>query len=153
MSSRFELRSHRLDSQAGQASVELALSLPLLTALLFIVVEAGRICLVAIALASAAHAGVQYGAQNLTTVSDNAGMQNAAAADAASLTGMTATASHYCQCSDGSASTCLATDCSANHRLMYVKVITTATYSPWFNWPGIPATTTLTSQAIMRVAQ
>jgi Flp pilus assembly protein TadG len=133
--------------------VELALSLPLLTALLLIVVETGRICLVAVALASAARAGVQYGAQNLTTVSDTAGMQNAALADAPNLTGMTATASHSCHCSDGSASTCLSTDCAASHRLTYVKVNTSATYTPWFNWPGVPLTTALSSQAIMRVAQ
>lgn len=149
-SQRYRNRLRRFD---GQSSVELALSLPLLTALLMIVVEAGRICLVAIALASAAHAGVQYGAQNLTTVSDNVGMQNAAKADAPNLTAMTATGSHFCKCSDGSASTCLATDCVSSHRLMYVQVNTSATYSPWLNWPGVPLTTTLTSQAIMRVSQ
>jgi Flp pilus assembly protein TadG len=137
----------------GQAAVELALSLPLLIALLLIVVETGRICLVAISLASATHAGVQYGAQNLTTVTDNTGMQNAATAGAPNLTTMTATGSHFCKCSDGSASTCLATDCSASHRLTYVQVNASATYTPWFNWPGIPVSTTLTSQSVMRVNQ
>ena len=137
----------------GQSSVELALSLPLLIALLLTVVEAGRICLVAIALASAARAGVQYGAQSLTTVTDNIGMQNAAKADAPNLTGMTATGSHYCQCSDGTASTCLATDCTTSHRLTYVKMNTSATYTPLVNWPGVPVATNLSSQAIMRVAQ
>jgi Flp pilus assembly protein TadG len=147
------LRRNHLAESNGQASVELALSLPLLTALLLIIVEAGRICLVAIALASAARAGVQYGAQNLTTVSDSAGMQAAALADAPNLTGMTATPVHYCKCSDGTTSTCLATDCAASHRLTYVKVTTSATYTPWFNWPGVPLTTTLTTKAIMRVSQ
>lgn len=137
----------------GQSVVELALALPLLTALLMIVVEVGRICLVAISLASAAHAGVQYGAQNLTTVSDNAGMQNAATADAPNLTGLNVNATHFCQCSDGSSSTCLASDCSTSHRLTYVQVNVSATYRPWFNWPGVPAVTTLTSQAVMRVNQ
>src|SRR5579862_3853490 len=147
------LNNYRLRRSRGQASVELALSLPLLTALLLIIVETGRICLVAIALASAARAGVQYGAQNLSTVADNAGMQTAAVADAPHLNGMTATGSHYCKCSDGSASTCLATDCASTHRLTYVKVTTSATYTPWFNWPGVPLTTTLTGNATMRVAQ
>lgn len=149
------IRSHRfgLRRTRGQAAVELAFSVPLLIVLLLVVVEAGRICLVAVALSSAARAGVQYGAQSLTTVSDTAGMQNAAKADAPNLTAMTATGSYYCQCSDGSASTCLSTDCSSSHRLMYVKVATSATYTPIVNWPGIPTTTTLTSQAIMRVAQ
>jgi Flp pilus assembly protein TadG len=131
----------------------MAFSVPLLIVLLLVAVEAGRICLVATGLSSAARAGVQYGAQNLTTVSDTSGMQNAAKADAPNLTGMTATASYYCECSDGSASTCLATDCASSHRLTYVKVNTSATYTPLVNWPGIPTTTTLTSQAIMRVNQ
>ena len=139
--------------EKGQSVVELALGLPLLTALLMIVIEVGRVCLVAISLASAAHAGVQYGAQNLTTVSDNAGMQSAATADAPSLAGLNVTATHFCQCSDGSSSTCLATDCSTSHRLTYVQVNASAPYTPWFNWPGVPASTTLTSQAVMRVAQ
>jgi Flp pilus assembly protein TadG len=144
---------HQWASPRGQASVELALSVPLLIALLLTVVEAGRICLVAMAIASAARAGVQYGAQNLTTVNDNTGMQQAATADAPNLAGMTATVVHFCKCSDGSASTCLATDCAASHRLTYVKVTTSATYTPWFNWPGLPVTTTLTSKAVMRVSQ
>jgi Flp pilus assembly protein TadG len=144
---------YRLSHSHGQASVELALSLPLLVALLLIVVEAGRICLVAIALASAARAGVQYGAQSLTTVSDTAGMQSAAKADAPNLAGMTATGTYFCQCSDGTASSCLSTDCASSHRLMYVRMNTSATYTPWFNWPGVPLTTTLSSRAIMRVAQ
>jgi Flp pilus assembly protein TadG len=144
---------YRPGQSRGQSCVELAFSVPLLIVLLLVVVEAGRICLVAISLSSAAHAGVQYGAQNLTTVSDNAGMQSAAKADALNLPGMTATGSHFCQCSDGSASTCLATDCATSHRLTYVKVNTSATYTPWFSWPGVPLATTLSSQAIMRVAQ
>lgn len=150
-----KIRSHRfgLKRARGQAAVELAFSVPLLIVLLLVVVEAGRICLVAVALSSAARAGVQYGAQSLTTVSDTAGMQNAAKADAPNLIGMTATGSYYCKCSDGSSSTCLSTDCASSHRLMYVKVATSATYTPIVNWPGILTTTTLSSQAIMRVAQ
>lgn len=116
-------------------------------------VEVGRICMITMALASAARAGVQYGAQSLITVTDNAGMQNAAKADAPNLTGMTAAGSHYCRCADGTASTCLATDCAASHRLSYVKMNTSAIYTPWFNWPGIPTTTTLASQATMRASQ
>jgi Flp pilus assembly protein TadG len=146
-------RRNRVAQARGQAVVELAFSIPLLIVLLLIVVETGRICLLAMALASAARAGVQYGAQNLTTVSDSAGMQNAALAGAPNLTGMTATGSHFCRCSDGTASTCLATDCAASHRLMYVSTNTSATYTPWFSWPGIPVATTLSSQAVMRVSQ
>lgn len=149
------LRCHRdhLAQFRGQAVAELAFSVPLLIVLLLVVVEAGRICLFAMALASAARAGVQYGAQNLTTVSDNAGIQNAALAGAPNISGMTATGSHFCQCSDGTASTCLATDCASSHRLVYAKAKTSATYTPWFSWPGVTLATTMSGQAIMRVPQ
>lgn len=140
-------------NSSGQSCAELAFSIPLLIVLLLAVIEAGRISLVALQLSSAARAGVQYGAQNLTTINDSVGMQNAAKADAASLAGFVATASHYCQCSDGSASTCLSTDCTGSHRLAYVKVSTSASYTPCISWPGMPVAMTLTGQAIMRVAQ
>jgi Flp pilus assembly protein TadG len=140
-------------SSRGQAAVELALSVPLLILLLLVVIEAGRICLIAISLASAARAGVQYGAQSLITVNDNAGMQNAASADAPNLPSMLATGSHFCLCSDGSASTCLATDCAANHRLVYAQTNTSATYTPLVIWPGMPIAMTLTGKAILRVSQ
>jgi Flp pilus assembly protein TadG len=137
---------------AGQSCAELAFSVPLLMVLFLIIIETGRVCLIALSLSSAARAGVQYGAQNLTTVGDNTGMQNAAKADAATLAGFVATSTHYCRCSDGSSSTCLSTDCSTSHRLTYVKVNTSATYTPWISWPGVPVAVTMTGQAIMRVA-
>ena len=137
----------------GQASVELALSLPLLLMLFLLVVETGRAFYIAIAVANAARAGVQYGSQSLTTAGDNVGMQNAAISDAPSLNAMTATATHFCVCSDGSASTCLATDCAGSHRLLYTQVNTSATYAPLINFMGILPSMTVPGQAIMRVDQ
>jgi Flp pilus assembly protein TadG len=137
----------------GQGSVELALALPLMVAMLMVLVEAGHICLISVSLGSAARAGVQYGAQSLTTVKDSTGMISAAKADAPNLASMTVTATYHCVCSNGGASTCLSSDCSTSHRLTYVTVSTSAQYTPWFNWPGVPATTTLTSQATMRANQ
>jgi Flp pilus assembly protein TadG len=137
----------------GQASVELALSLPLLLMMFLVVVETGRAFYIAISVANAARAGVQYGAQNLTTAADNAGMQSAASNDAPNITGMTATATHFCVCSDGTASTCLSTDCSGSHRLLYAQVDTSASYAPLINFMGILPTMTIPGKAVMRVAQ
>ena len=50
----------------GQASVELALSLPLLLMMFLVVVETGRAFYIAISVGNAARAGVQYGSQSLT---------------------------------------------------------------------------------------
>jgi Flp pilus assembly protein TadG len=137
----------------GQASVELALSLPLLLMMFLVVVETGRAFYIAISVANAARAGVQYGAQNLTTAADNAGMRSAASSDAPNITGMTATATHFCVCSDGTASTCLSTDCSGSHRLLYAQVDTSASYAPLINFMGILPTMTIPGKAVMRVAQ
>jgi hypothetical protein len=109
-----------------------------------------------IVVGNAARAGVQYGAQNLVTAANITQMQNSALNDAQGVTGMTATASNYCECADGSASTCLPTDCSTSHRIVYVKVITTGTMPSLTNFAGLPAslrTITVQGQAVMRVAQ
>jgi len=137
----------------GQASVELALSLPLLLMMFLVVVETGRAFYIAISVGNAARAGVQYGAQSLSTAADNAGMQSAASNNAPNITGMTATASHYCVCSDGSASTCLATDCSGSHRLLYTQVLTSAPYAPLISFMGILPVMTVPGKAVMRVSQ
>lgn len=137
----------------GQAAVELALSLPLLLMMFLVVVETGRAFYIAISVANAARAGVQYGSQNLSTAADNTGMQAAAAIDAPNITGLTETASHFCKCSDGSASTCLATDCAGSHRLLYTQVNTSAPYAPLINFMGILPTMTVPGKAVMRVVQ
>jgi Flp pilus assembly protein TadG len=137
----------------GQASVELALSLPLLLMMFMVVVETGRAFYIAISVDNAARAGVQYGSQNLTTAGDNSGMEQAATNDAPSIASMTATATHFCKCANGSASTCLSTDCAGSHRLVYTEVNTSAPYAPLINFMGILPSMTVPGQAIMRVDQ
>jgi Flp pilus assembly protein TadG len=146
-------RSMRRGASRAQAAVELALSLPLMLMMFLVVVETGRAYYIAISVGDAARAGVQYGAQNLTTANDNAGMQLAASNNAPNLASMTATASHFCVCSDGTASTCLATDCAASHRLVYTQVITAAPYSPLINFMGALPSMSVPGKAIMRVVQ
>ncbi len=133
--------------------VELALCLPLLLALFIAVAETGRAFYIAISVSNAARAGVQYGAQNLSTAADNAGMRQAAFNDAPNIASMTVVATHFCKCSDGSASTCLATDCTGSHRLLYAQVNTSAQYTPVINYAGIMRTTTVPGLAVMRVVQ
>jgi Flp pilus assembly protein TadG len=137
----------------GQAAVELALSVPLLLMMFLVVVETGRAFYIAISVSNAARAGVQYGSQNLSTAADNAGMQAAAANDAPNIVGMTTTATHFCQCANGTASTCLSTDCSGSHRLLYTQVNTGAPYAPLVNFMGIMPPMTVPGKAVMRVIQ
>jgi Flp pilus assembly protein TadG len=138
-------------AQAGQAILELALLAPVFLGLLVGIIEVGRFAHFAILVGNAAHAGAQYGGQSLISALDITGMQNAALNDAQNVTGVTATATSYCQCADGSASTCAATACPASHRLVYVQVTVAGTYQSLFKYPGLPHSVTVTRQAIVPV--
>lgn len=146
--------------ERGLALVELALVTPLLMLLLIGIIEIGRYAYFGILVGNAARAGVQYGAQNLGTALDTAGMENAALADGQNVTGLTAASpapSAFCQCYNGSTTTTLA--CSQStcpltgyHRNVYVQVTANGNFTPLFNYPGLPTTLTVSRTAIMRVS-
>ncbi len=144
--------------ETGASLLELGLLLPVLSLMLLGTVDLGRFAYISIEVASAARAGVQYGQQSGTTSSNVTGMQTAATNDAPDLVGaahgnLAATASYWCQCSDGtgvSANCASPPSCSSTHLVHYVKVIASATYKPWFAYPGIPATSSVSGQAVMR---
>lgn len=142
-------------AERGSALVEMTLIAPLLLILLLGLIEAGKVGDYAIRVANAARAGVQYGAQNEATAGDTQGMQNAATADA-EYAGITAVAAPtYCACADGTASTCQQGDCATTHRLQWVEVTASGTYTG-LNSPFVPAplrSLTISQTAIMRVAQ
>jgi Flp pilus assembly protein TadG len=148
----------RFRAETGGSLVELGFLLPVLSLLLLGTIDLGRFAYMSIEVSSAARAGVQYGQQSGTTSTNITAMQSAATNDAPDLVGaangnLAATASYWCQRSDGtgvSASCAAPPSCSSNHRVHYVKVVTSASYKPWFAYPGIPSTTTLNGQAVMR---
>lgn len=141
------------DRESGQALVETALLFPVLIALLVGTLEMARVAYAAIEVANAARAGAQYGAQNGYTAQDATGISNAAADDAANLTGLTTTSSHACVCSDGTASTCQPNDCPSSHKEETLTVNTQVTFDPVIHLPGIPNTYTLKGQAIQKCVQ
>jgi Flp pilus assembly protein TadG len=150
-----------LKEERGASLVEMAVVLPVLGLLLLGAIDFGRAYYLGIEVQSAAEAGALYGTQNLT---DIAGIESAATTDAPNVSGITATATNGCECSDGSlstaspsptTSTCPAPPaCTGSLSLVsYVQVNTTATYTTLFHsWliPGLPATMTLKGSAKMR---
>ncbi len=140
-------------TQAGQALLELAMLFPIFMLCLLGAMELGRLAYAAIVVANAARAGLQYGAQSRTTAQDSAGMQQAALNDGINVSGMTATAGHSCVCANGSSSTCSSGDCSGSRMIEYVQVNTSANVKMIFHCPGLPASLTVKSQAVMRVVQ
>jgi Flp pilus assembly protein TadG len=108
-------------SDSGQALVESALCLPVLILFLAAVIDLGLLLQFDTILASSARAGAQYGSQNATNAADTRGMQTAATNDASIVS---ATASSYYKCADGTApptspvltmTGTASIDCSANH--------------------------------------
>lgn len=144
--------------ERGASVVELALILPLLSFLLMAVIDLGRAYYMKIEVSNAAYTGALYGSQNSTNTT---GMQDAATADAPDVSGIGATASYGCECSNVTDTTvcpaslsdsCAGPTCSVN-AVNFVLVCTSATYKPIIPWPGLPATITLRGSAKMRAGQ
>jgi Flp pilus assembly protein TadG len=133
----------------GQAAVELALVLPVLVVLLMIVGEFLRVYYTTIELNNAARAGVQYGIHSPANAANLHGMQQAALNDGSDISGMTAVATEYCECSNGSSVSCGTAGACSDERV-YIEVDTAATFHTLTDWPGIPSSIALSGKAIMR---
>jgi hypothetical protein len=115
--------------------------------------EFGRLAYAGIEMSDSARAGVEYGCQSHATAQDNANMQLAATRDAPDVPNLTLTASHFCQCADGTSSVCSTADCSGSRIVEYVQVITTGSINPLIYVPGLPRSYALQGKAVMRVVQ
>src|SRR5437588_5068682 len=116
-----------LRSDRGNALIELAVGMTVLTTIILGAAEFGRVAYASIEINDAAHAAAAYGAGNRTYAADNANITNMAKKDAPDVSGVTASANYWCKCSDGSASTCGATDCTGTRIIEYITVTTTGT--------------------------
>ena len=143
-----------LRKESGHAFVELALMLPLFSMIIIGAAEFSQLTYAFNEVSNAAHAGVQFGAQNHVTARDTSAMQLAATNDGLNVTNLKATATNFCVCSNGAAITCAnaATACSAR-TILYVQVNTSVLMDPLFYLPGLPKTYTLHAQATMRAEQ
>ena len=145
-------RFRMLFDETGAGLVELAFVLPLFPLLLFGAIDFGRAFYLSVEVAGAAQAAAVYGAQNPT---DTAGMLTAAQEDAPNVPNLSvATPVYGTECPDGTqytAGTSTMPTCSGYPKGVYrVNIKVTATYSPWFPWPGIPSSISLGNTASMR---
>lgn len=131
--------------------MELAFVLPLFPLLLFGAIDFGRAFYLSVEIAGAAEAAAVWGAQN---PQDIAGMQSAAQDDAPNVPNLSVgTPTYGMECSDGTkytAGTMTPPSCGSLTAVHRVNVTVTATYSPWFPWPGVPKSISFTSSAAMR---
>lgn len=144
--------SVRKNTQRGSAMLELSISLPLLLLILFGVADFGRFMYAAIEINSAASAGAEYATTSLVNSTDYAGMQTAAQADAADVSGVTVTTSSYCKCLGGSVVSCTVGACGGTSTPPnYIKVTTSGTFNTLFSYPGLPSSIALSGSAIRRI--
>lgn len=133
--------------------VEFAVSIMVLCLLLSASSDFGRLFYYSDIVWNAARAGVQYGMMNSANASDITGMQNAALAEPGStLTGLTATATQYCQCAGVSGTvTCNSTCSGGVSPQMYIQVTTSYPFTTTVNWLWVPSSVTLNGKTVMRV--
>ena len=156
------LRSRLLRAQSGQSMIEFAFVLPILLVLLLGVIELGRYAYVAILVGNAAHAGAFYGAQSHPQSVDTIGITAAADNDfqnnGQNLSALTVTSLASCGCDNGGTITsapCTGTGagtCAAGHWVVAVSVTASGSFAALFNYPGIPASITVSRTSTMRVA-
>ena len=151
---------HRLGEDGG-ALVELAISLPLLLAILVATVDFARVFYLGIELTNAARAGAQYGAYAPGRSSDFTGMTTVVQ-NSTTTTGISATPtpSRLCQCATNTgvfsptspANTCTAT-CSGGHIVMTVTVSASKNFTTIMGGfiPGLPSTIPMSRTATLRV--
>ncbi len=138
-------------SEAGVAAVEFSLLGTMLALMMLGTTDFARVLYAGITVASAARAGTQYGAQSTAKTTDFTGMQQAALADAQDLTGVSAAAVRFCECSDGTSVNCSGGTCGAlGAARIYVRVTVTKTFAMTTTFPGLPHLIVLQQVATMR---
>jgi Flp pilus assembly protein TadG len=151
------LRSRGLGWQRGQNLVELALCMTVLSLVLLVASDFGRMFYAAITVYDAARAGAQFGSQSLITAANTAGITSAATKDATNLT-LSSGYPTASQCTCVSTSTTVAIcassyNCSDNPQATYVTVTVAAPFTTLVSYPGLPNPVTLTGTAKMQILQ
>lgn len=142
----------RKGRRRGSAVLEFALSGTLLFMLFAGMADLSRMFYYARIVTNAARAGVQYGMYSSTHWADYTGMQNAATASANSLTGLTASATSYCQCSGTTGTVSCTSTCSGSTSPKeFVQVTATYPFAAVVIWPMLPSSFSISYTATMPV--
>lgn len=138
-------------SEHGGAMVELAVVLPVLILLAVGVMDYGRVYFTSIAVANAARAGAEWGAQGNSFYTKDAEMQSFAKLDGAEAAPITVTSNHVCMCG-GTTVGCSGTTCPSGYGapIVLVNVTATKTVALLLKYPGLPTTVTISRTATFR---
>jgi Flp pilus assembly protein TadG len=141
----------------GQSSAELAVAMVVLSLLLLVTTDFGRMFYTQITVNAAARAGVQYGSQSLVNAADTSGITTAVTNDSSNVA-LSSGSPAVSQCTCISTSTTVAQcssayHCSDNPGATYVTVTVSAPFTTFGVYPGLPNPVILTSTAEMQVMQ
>lgn len=137
----------------GSAVLEFALSSTVLFMLFAGLADLTRMFYYARIVTSAASAGVYYGMYTTANNTNYTGMQNAATASAGNITGLTATATSFCQCPGTSGTvSCTSTCTGGGAPTTYVQVTTSYPFAAVVLWPGLPSSFNISYTDTMPVA-
>ena len=141
----------------GQSSVELAVGMIVMSLLLLVTTDFGRMFYTQITVNAAARAGVQYGSQSLVNAADSSGIKTAATNDSSNITlssGYPVVSQCTCISSSTTVPQCSSSyPCSDNPGATYVTVTVSAPFSTVASYPGLPNPVTLSGTAEMQVMQ
>lgn len=144
------------EGERGVALLEFAIVLPFILLLLLGAIEVGRFAYFAIITANSARAGAQYGAQNVQTALDTAGIVSAARADGANaLSTLTVTSATSCACWNGTSYTAITCatplTCASGNAVEFVTVTASGTANALLNYRFLPTALSTSATAKLRV--
>ncbi len=153
----------QMKSRTGSALVEFALVLPVLLLLCMATTDFGRLFYHAIAVMNAGSTGSHFGAQDTAQATQSTRIENLSTADAKDITGVSATATFFCQCPDdpvteddetSTVDCTLAANETACGGYGFPRVVVRNQVDETFRtlgpWPGIPEITPVQGRVFMR---
>jgi Flp pilus assembly protein TadG len=141
-------------SEEGSSLIEMAIILPLMLLIVFLLVDYALFIQKAIVVQDAASTAAQYGTIPGNATSSASMIQIANYDVTGSLTGasgFTANATNFYTCTPGGAHVVATTVCATGAPYHYVQVTTSLTANNLLPFPGTPLTQTINGSATLRV--
>jgi Flp pilus assembly protein TadG len=149
--------SRYVRSESGAGLIEFAIVVPVLIFTLFGIIETGRWLAFGVRLSNAAHAGVQFAVQSISTSGDTTDIADAACNDSGfactttTPSGGTSLAADTMLISSNAYCSTKAAAGSCPYGNYYVQVTTSASFRPLLNYPFLPSSVPMSAQATQQV--
>jgi Flp pilus assembly protein TadG len=137
-------------SQDGTAMIELAVALPLLVFIAVGIMDYGRVYFSSIAVANAARAAAEWGAQNIATATMTTAIQDFGKLDGAEAAPITVTASPPIYKCGGTVVSFSDTCVGYGVPRVYVEVTASKVVALLIKYPGLPTSVTISRKATFR---